>query len=52
VAFVDESVLVRDSKDRCGPALSFSRAEWTAFVSGVRSGDFDPITRPARRGRP
>lgn len=32
---------VRDSKDRSGPALIFSPAEWTAFTAGVRDGDFD-----------
>ncbi|WP_372443612.1 DUF397 domain-containing protein [Nucisporomicrobium flavum] len=35
------SVAVRDSKDVAGPVLLFSDAEWTAFVGGVRDGDFD-----------
>lgn len=34
-------VAVRDSKDPAGPALLFARAEWTAFVGGVRAGEFD-----------
>ena len=34
-------VAVRDSKDPTGPALLFTRAEWTAFVGGVRAGEFD-----------
>ena len=34
-------VAVRDSKDPAGPALLFTRAEWTAFVGGVRAGEFD-----------
>ncbi|MGA5303418.1 DUF397 domain-containing protein [Nucisporomicrobium flavum] len=34
-------VAVRDSKDVAGPVLLFSDAEWTAFVGGVRDGDFD-----------
>lgn len=33
---------VRDSKDRgSGPVLSFTAAEWTAFLDGVRKGEFD-----------
>ncbi|GAA3756920.1 hypothetical protein GCM10022225_47660 [Plantactinospora mayteni] len=28
-------VLVRDSKDRQGPALTFGPAAWCAFVGGV-----------------
>ncbi|MFY1669736.1 DUF397 domain-containing protein [Plantactinospora sp. WMMB334] len=28
-------VLVRDSKDRQGPALAFGPAAWRAFVAGV-----------------
>jgi len=34
-------VAVRDSKDRQGPVLTFTPAEWRAFVVGVRSGEFD-----------
>ncbi|BCY06347.1 DUF397 domain-containing protein [Actinoplanes sp. L3-i22] len=34
-------VQVRDTKDRTGPALSFSPAAWTDFLSGVRAGEFD-----------
>lgn len=33
---------VRDSKDNgIGPVLTFTRAEWSAFVSAVRDGEFD-----------
>jgi hypothetical protein len=32
---------VRDSKNPTGPQLSFTRAEWAAFVAGVRNGEFD-----------
>jgi hypothetical protein len=39
VAFVDQHVAVRDSKDRQGPALVFTPAEWDAFVAGVRDGE-------------
>lgn len=34
-------VLVRDSKDRSGPVLDFTDAEWHAFVEGVKRGEFD-----------
>lgn len=33
-------VLVRDSKDRTGPVLTFTRAEWSAFLAGVTDGEF------------
>jgi predicted secreted Zn-dependent protease len=32
---------IRDSKDRSGPILVFTAAEWSAFASGVRDGEFD-----------
>ncbi|SDS41300.1 DUF397 domain-containing protein [Actinoplanes derwentensis] len=31
---------IRDSKDPDGPFLLFTLAEWTAFVSGVKDGEF------------
>jgi hypothetical protein len=34
-------VAVRDSKDRQGPALVFTPAEWRAFLDGVRAAEFD-----------
>jgi Domain of unknown function (DUF397) len=34
-------VLVRDSKDRKIPPLRFNAGEWSAFVAGVRAGEFD-----------
>jgi hypothetical protein len=36
-------VFVRDSKQAAGPMLSFTPAEWEAFVAGVKAGEFDPI---------
>ena len=36
-----DSFLVRDSKNPNGTVLSFDRAEWDAFVAGVRAGNFD-----------
>ena len=41
VAFVGDSVLMRHSKNPSGPVLTFSLAEWAAFVTGVRMGEFD-----------
>ena len=41
-AILDDQVAVRDAKDRAGPVLVFSAAEWEAFVVGVRGGEFDP----------
>jgi hypothetical protein len=41
VAFLDDAVAVRDSKDRQGPALMFTEAEWTAFVGSAKDGEFD-----------
>ncbi len=34
-------VAVRDTKDRSGPALLFTAAEWDAFVNGAKLGEFD-----------
>ncbi|GAA2844253.1 DUF397 domain-containing protein [Actinoplanes cyaneus] len=41
VAFVDEAIAVRDSKNPAGPALIFTAAEWDAFVHGAKDGEFD-----------
>ncbi|MEO3788914.1 DUF397 domain-containing protein [Nonomuraea sp. B10E15] len=32
---------VRDSKNPTYPALIFTPGEWNAFISGVKSGEFD-----------
>lgn len=32
--------VVRDSKDCSGPVLTFTAAEWAAFIAGVRDGEF------------
>ncbi len=32
---------LRDTKDRSRPAHYFTAAEWTAFVLGVKNGEFD-----------
>jgi hypothetical protein len=41
VAFLGGEVALRDSKDKSGPMLVFSAAEWGAFLSSARSGRFD-----------
>jgi Domain of unknown function (DUF397) len=41
VAFLDDGqVAMRNSRDPDGPALVFTQAEWTAFVGGLRDGQF------------
>lgn len=37
----DGGMAVRDSKDRSGPALGFTRDEWSAFLAGAKAGEFD-----------
>ena len=37
----DHVITVRDSKNRDGPKLVFTPAEWEAFTAGVRDGEFD-----------
>lgn len=34
-------VLLRDSKNPSGPVLAFTKAEWRAFIGGVRKSEFD-----------
>jgi hypothetical protein len=42
VAESAKQVWVRDTKDAgLGPVLIFTRDEWSAFVAGVRAGEFD-----------
>ncbi|MGH3329589.1 MAG: DUF397 domain-containing protein, partial [Streptomycetales bacterium] len=40
VAFLDDAIAVRDSKDPSGPKLVFTRGEWGAFTGGVVDGAF------------
>jgi hypothetical protein len=37
----DGSVAIRNSKDVRKAAHVFSREEWSAFVTGIKNGDFD-----------
>jgi Domain of unknown function (DUF397) len=41
----DDTIRVRDSKHPRGAVLSFTQAEWDAFVGGVRNGEFDRKSR-------
>jgi len=39
VAFVDQIVAIRDSKDPTGPVLAFEAGSWAAFVAEIRNGE-------------
>lgn len=43
VAFVDDVVAVRDTKDREGGTLVFPRSEWATFIDGIKGGGFDGL---------
>jgi Domain of unknown function (DUF397) len=38
-----DTIVISDSKNPDGPVLTYTRAEWEAFVAGVRDGDFDDL---------
>ena len=40
VAQTSDAVLVRDSKNPLAMPLAFTADEWTAFVKGVKAGEF------------
>ena len=40
VARSDDKILIRDGKDPEGVALSFTEAEWEAFVNAVKANEF------------
>lgn len=40
-ATLDRHQLVRDSKNKGGPVLAFTRPEWAAFINGVKNSAFD-----------
>ena len=44
VRMTPNGVDVRDTKDREGPQLHFTPAEWDAFIGGAKDGDFDFLT--------
>lgn len=37
----DTTIEVRDSKNKSGPTLKFTRQEWVAFQMGTNEGEFD-----------
>ena len=41
VAALDRGRAVRDSKNPTGPTLRLTTAAWSAFTTGVRTGEFD-----------
>lgn len=41
VAFLGDTVISRDSKDPQHTVQIYDRTEWTAFVEGVKNGEFD-----------
>jgi hypothetical protein len=42
VAYVADTIGVRDTKaSGTGPILAFTEREWTAFLNGVRAGEFE-----------
>ncbi|MER6827006.1 DUF397 domain-containing protein [Streptosporangium sp. NPDC000563] len=43
MAFVGNDVAVRDTKDRDGGTLVFSRTEWHAFIGGIKNGNLDAL---------
>ncbi|WP_329314289.1 DUF397 domain-containing protein [Streptomyces sp. NBC_01262] len=44
-AFVAAGVAVRDSKDPGGPRLGFAGAEWSLFVTAVRTGTVGAVAK-------
>ena len=43
IAPVGSSVLVRDSRDRSGPALALSRKQWQRLLTRIRDGELDHV---------
>jgi Domain of unknown function (DUF397) len=41
VATLGNATAIRDSKDVDGAVLVWARNEWTAFIDGVKAGEFD-----------
>ena len=39
----DGAIEVRDTKDRSGPVLRFTSAEFAAWLDGARGGEFDHL---------
>jgi hypothetical protein len=43
VAPTSGMIAMRDSKDPSGPVLTYTRIEWSAFLDGVKKGEFDDL---------
>ena len=43
VAAQGKTILIGDTKHPHGPVLSYDRAEWAAFIEGIRQGEFDDL---------
>jgi hypothetical protein len=41
IAFAGDRVLVRNSQVPDGPTATFSRAEWSDFIAGVKDDEFN-----------
>ncbi|MEU4158671.1 DUF397 domain-containing protein [Actinoplanes sp. NPDC026670] len=41
VAFVGDTVLVRNSQRPTGPEISYTTQEWEDFLAGAKNGEFD-----------
>lgn len=42
VRLAADAVAVRDARNKgIGPTLTFSAAEWAAFIAGAKDGEFD-----------
>jgi uncharacterized protein DUF397 len=42
VAFLPGAIAVRDTKDRALPPHRYPAASWSAFLTGLRAGEFEP----------
>ena len=41
VAVSGDTIITRDSKDPQGTVQTYTRVEWSAFIDGVKAGEFD-----------
>jgi hypothetical protein len=41
VAYQDDLIGIRDTKNSTGPVLEFTEHEWKCFLKGVGAGEFD-----------
>jgi len=52
VARLGSMIAVRDSKEPKGPALTYNSNEWSAFLDGVKRGEFDHFVGTEPAGAP